>query len=62
MEKKRSSFTGSVGFVLAAAALKEFAESFQGRNPHLRVFNMVLHSALPHRPLLPQATRPHRAD
>ncbi len=34
----------------AAAALKEFAESFQERNPHLRVFNMVLHmdEATPH--------------
>ena len=32
------------------AALKEFAESFQERNPHLRVFNMVLHmdEATPH--------------
>ena len=31
-------------------ALKEFAESFQERNPHLRVFNMVLHmdEATPH--------------
>ena len=34
----------------AAAALKEFAESFAERNPHLRVFNMVLHmdEATPH--------------
>ena len=34
----------------AAAALKEFAESFRERNPHLRVFNMVLHmdEATPH--------------
>lgn len=34
----------------AAAALQEFAESFQERNPHLRVFNMVLHmdEATPH--------------
>ena len=34
----------------AAAALKEFAASFQERNPHLRVFNMVLHmdEATPH--------------
>ena len=34
----------------AAAVLKEFAESFQERNPHLRVFNMVLHmdEATPH--------------
>ncbi|MFQ9499538.1 plasmid recombination protein [Neglectibacter timonensis] len=31
-------------------SLKEFAESFQERNPHLRVFNMVLHmdEATPH--------------
>ena len=34
---------GSPGGERAAAALKEFAESFQERNPHLRVFNMVLH-------------------
>lgn len=27
----------------AAAALKEFAEAFQERNPHLRVFNSVIH-------------------
>ena len=34
----------------AAAVLKEFAESFQERNPHLRVFNAVLHmdEATPH--------------
>ena len=34
----------------AAAVLKEFAESFQERNPHLRVFNAVLHmgGATPH--------------
>ena len=34
----------------AAAALTAFAESFQERNPHLRVFNMVLHldEATPH--------------
>lgn len=34
----------------AAAALKDFANSFQERNPHLRVFNMVLHmdEATPH--------------
>ena len=34
----------------AAAALKEFAASFQERNPYLRVFNMVLHmdEATPH--------------
>lgn len=41
---------GSSGGERAAAALKEFAESFQERNPHLRVFNMVLHmdEATPH--------------
>ena len=41
---------GSTGGERAAAALKEFAESFQERNPHLRVFNMVLHmdEATPH--------------
>ena len=41
---------GSPGWERAAAALKEFAESFQERNPHLRVFNMVLHmdEATPH--------------
>ena len=40
----------SPGGERAAAALKEFAESFQERNPHLRVFNMVLHmdEATPH--------------
>lgn len=34
----------------AAQALKEFALTFQERNPHLRVFNMVLHmdEATPH--------------
>lgn len=34
----------------AAVVLKEFAESFQERNPHLRVFNAVLHmdEATPH--------------
>ncbi len=34
----------------AAAALTAFAENFQERNPHLRVFNMVLHldEATPH--------------
>lgn len=34
----------------ATAALKEFASSFQERNPYLRVFNMVLHldEATPH--------------
>lgn len=30
----------------AAAALKEFAEAFQERNPHLRVFNSVIHMDL----------------
>ena len=41
---------GSPGGERASAALKEFAESFQERNPHLRVFNMVLHmdEATPH--------------
>ena len=41
---------GSPGGERAAAALQEFAESFQERNPHLRVFNMVLHmdEATPH--------------
>ena len=41
---------GSPGGERAAEALKEFAESFQERNPHLRVFNMVLHmdEATPH--------------
>ena len=41
---------GSPGGERAAAALKEFAESFQEGNPHLRVFNMVLHmdEATPH--------------
>ena len=41
---------GSPGGERAAAALKEFAESFQERNPHLRGFNMVLHmdEATPH--------------
>jgi len=41
---------GSPGGERAAAALREFAESFQERNPHLRVFNMVLHmdEATPH--------------
>ncbi len=34
----------------AATVLKEFAESFQERNPHLRVFNAVMHmdEATPH--------------
>ena len=34
----------------AAAALKDFAESFAERNPPLRVLNMVLHmdAATPH--------------
>jgi hypothetical protein len=41
---------GSHGGERAAEALKEFAASFQERNPHLRVFNMVLHmdEATPH--------------
>ena len=41
---------GSPGGERAAAALQEFAASFQERNPHLRVFNMVLHmdEATPH--------------
>ena len=41
---------GLPGGEQAAKALKEFAESFQERNPHLRVFNMVLHmdEATPH--------------
>ena len=41
---------GSPGGERAAAALKEFAESFQERNPHLRVCNMVPHmdEATPH--------------
>lgn len=34
---------GTEGGERAAAALKAFAESFQEQNPHLRVFNMVLH-------------------
>lgn len=34
---------GSLDGDRAAAVLKEFAESFQERNPHLRVFNAVLH-------------------
>ena len=41
---------GSLDGDRAAAVLKEFAESFQKRNPHLRVFNAVLHmdEATPH--------------
>ena len=41
---------GSLDGDRAAAVLKEFAESFQERNPHLRVFNAVLHmdEATPH--------------
>lgn len=41
---------GSIGGERAAEALKQFAESFQERNTHLRVFNMVLHmdEATPH--------------
>ena len=41
---------GSEGGQRAAEALMEFAKTFQARNPHLRVFNMVLHmdEATPH--------------
>lgn len=41
---------GSIGGDRAAEALTEFAESFQERNTHLRVFNAVLHmdEATPH--------------
>ena len=41
---------GSLDGDRAAAVLKEFAESFQERNPHLRVFNAVMHmdEATPH--------------
>ena len=41
---------GSEGGQRAAEALTEFAKTFQERNPHLRVFNMVLHmdEATPH--------------
>lgn len=41
---------GTPGGELAAAALQEFAKTFQERNPHLHVFNMVLHmdEATPH--------------
>lgn len=41
---------GTAGGEQAAQALREFAEGFQERNPHLRVFNMVLHmdEATPH--------------
>ena len=41
---------GSLDGDRAAAVLKEFAKSFQERNPHLRVFNAVLHmdEATPH--------------
>ena len=41
---------GSLAGDRAAAVLKEFAESFQERNPHLRVFNAVMHmdEATPH--------------
>ena len=41
---------GSEGGQRAAAALTEFAETFRERNPHLRVFNMVMHmdEATPH--------------
>ena len=55
---------GSPGGERAAAALKEFAESFQERNPHLRVFNMVLHmdEATPplHVDFIPVATEQSR--
>ena len=36
---------GSPGGERAAAALKEFAESFQERNPHLRVFRSEEHTS-----------------
>ena len=41
---------GTPGGELADAALQEFARTFQERNPHLHVFNMVLHmdEATPH--------------
>ena len=41
---------GSLAGDRAAAVLSEFAETFQERNPHLRVFNAVLHmdEATPH--------------
>ena len=41
---------GSLAGDRAAAVLKEFAETFRERNPHLRVFNAVLHmdEATPH--------------
>ena len=41
---------GSLDGDRAAAVLAEFAESFQERNPHLRVFNAVMHmdEATPH--------------
>ena len=41
---------GSLDGDRAAAVLSEFAETFQERNPHLRVFNAVLHmdEATPH--------------
>ena len=41
---------GAEGGRRAAEALTEFAKTFQERNPHLRVFNMVLHmdEATPH--------------
>lgn len=41
---------GSLDGDRAAAVLTEFAESFQERNPHLRVFNAVMHmdEATPH--------------
>ena len=41
---------GTEGGQRAAEALIEYAKSFQERNPHLHVFNMVLHmdEATPH--------------
>lgn len=47
---KDSCGCGSADGERAAVALKEFAESFQARNPHLRVFNSTLHmdEATPH--------------
>ena len=41
---------GSEGGQRAAEVLTDFAKTFQARNPHLRVFNMVLHmdEATPH--------------
>ena len=41
---------GSEAGKLAAAALRQYAEGFQQRNPHLRLFNAVIHldEATPH--------------